>query len=1746
MKNYFFRCTAIFILILSLGVGTAWADEITVYVTGEIFIGTGEDAWDNATSTIKVDVRKGHPECFDCDDFNGLYNQDMTNTGYTYNGYPIYSYTLNQAGAQFRFKHYKSGVFKENYTTDWHSTTNQIYRGYYDQAHHWATYGRDVTFYATPKKMDGSKWKEGTHSLFANFKYGDGESEWKRQQMTKTAYTYNGDAIYTCTMLLPYNVIKNVQFLYNDGSDHDLYVYTPSPQLTANDLDGKILLGWNGSHNWVSYGRDVTIYTIPDYLFKDKGTPYDESIHYPAVCIQMGTGSTWNTVNMTKTSYTYATYPIYKATILIDQNKFWEYQIKYFKKSDNTQVDLYQFNQSEPKAEYAPSYIDDKLYHGWNGSSHDFFSYRYDVALDMQSGGGGSTSIIAIDGSAMPSATMPGRDGYAFGGYWTETNGGGTQYYNSDGSSTRNWDSRTITTLYAKWTARNYTVNLEDPPTTTPVTVTFDAALSAITPPTKMYYTFDGYWTDNDDTGATLDKQLIDKEGNWKKSISPYTGTNGDNATWIYPNGKSLYAKWDEDLHDVTIAVYPADAGVVQVSGETVSSVSDVGYVTHSPVLTAVPTNAAWVFKEWRVSDETKLHLDLTNYSLYGENMEITATDDGQTLTAVFEPRYYLVGGEITGTGDGGSGTESGMPGWGNYNKPFNLVTNSPILATCSLTLGSNKNFYIMVRDKADGLSYGKSGGTSLGDDASITFTDKDNKVLFYSNGGTNYTFKITAVDGSGRPTVSVERPHQMHFAHKRVDIDGNDYNDDLGGTLTATINSESAIDEQWFDYGSDVAWTATAETGYSLTWYTDNAYSNAMNPQPDASWNDPGITHDENIYAKFTEKTTTVSLENDGHGKVQIGGVDKTGTTVGVTTTRSLTAVPNDGYAFKDWSKPSGDDITLSSTSANPTTLTGVGAGLNEGQRVYASFSEIARTITASAGTGGTVGAASYTAYIDTKADISATPATGYKFKEWQETGGTSNVTFDDVHSASTKIKATGDATIQAVFEPRWAIAGSWKTYPESAAWDADTYKLGNIGTNGSSKDTCYVEITIPANANLTFKIVDRGADGTVAIGSYVDYGNNTTATQYMTYNNHTNWGFGLKSSGYYDCGITTTGGGAYKFVFNITDKSLTVTYPTSYQSNFGWKYADGAGTLHDGDNGGTITVTASDGGSHTISSGQWVAAGASITYTASPAVGYAFAGWHTDDTYGTWFSNDNPWTNSDIKAASNAYAKFVPVTVTYNDESGDGKWSTASNWSPACVPTIDHDVVITKPVTVDIAHATAKSIVLDQNSHTGKLTIQANKGLEVAGTITRTTDGSNRLATRPEDLILESSSAGNASLIFNNSNSCKATVQMYSIGDIVDANTWNWQFMGTPFTSANALYSYYGSYLYEWKAGGYWDAVANGGTMTPFTGYCITQDGPTTYVMDGTLNPNDDVEIDIPASLEFVMANSWTAPISVHNFTSTTLPLDNKTIYLFNTGFAPKESGDAEQGTAAGTYIAMPINSAIYTGNYLIAPMEGFYVDNRGHDAATITLKYNELVRPQVSRDIVAGAMHAPKRAVAAENEPAVMKIKATGSRYSERIVILEREDFSAGFDNGWDGKNLNEPGVAPILYALREDGTKDAVSAIPTYEGTVVGFRIGEDNNYTFSFNYDGEDIWYLNDLKEEKSTLIDAANTYSFVAEAGDAEARFIISATPIQKLPTGIGNDANDAMVKVRKLIINDQLFIIRAGRMYNAVGSIVK
>ena len=120
--------------------------------------------------------------------------------------------------------------------------------------------------------------------------------------------------------------------------------------------------------------------------------------------------------------------------------------------------------------------------------------------------------------------------------------------------------------------------------------------------------------------------------------------------------------------------------------------------------------------------------------------------------------------------------------------------------------------------------------------------------------------------------------------------------------------------------------------------------------------------------------------------------------------------------------------------------------------------------------------------------------------------------------------------------------------------------------------------------------------------------------------------------------------------------------------------------------------------------------------------------------------------------------------------------------------------------------------------------------------------------------------------------------------------------------------------------------------------------------------------------------------------------------------------------------------------------------------------------------------------------------------------------------------------------------------AVNCVPDWEGTVLGFRKGtEDDVYTFTFEYDGENTWYLNDLREQTSTLISSESSYMFMASDEDMTARFVISRTPIHHVATGIDQSViSGQQSAVRKIVIDDHVFIIRNGQMYDVTGVTVK
>ena len=497
------------------------------------------------------------------------------------------------------------------------------------------------------------------------------------------------------------------------------------------------------------------------------------------------------------------------------------------------------------------------------------------------------------------------------------------------------------------------------------------------------------------------------------------------------------------------------------------------------------------------------------------------------------------------------------------------------------------------------------------------------------------------------------------------------------------------------------------------------------------------------------------------------------------------------------------------------------------------------------------------------------------------------------------------------------------------------------------------------------------------------------------------------------------------------------------------------------------------------------------------------------------------------------------------FNDDENDGLWTTDGNWTNGKQPTLKYTAQINDPVEVDAVHASAKNIVINKCTGAGKITIKASNGLEVDSVI-EVYDGEYR-ATAQTDLVLESSASGNASLIFNNSNGNSATVHLYSKATYpgLDGSNADWQYIGTTMTELNALYNYYGSWLYEWVGGDEkWHAVPNGGMMEAWKGYCITQSDATYHETSGQLVPTTTKTLDIYAPYT-VVANSWTAPIHIGAFRDADFnSITDRRIYLFNTGFDP--GGDSAVYTtrhnSPGTYVVIPIHAAPYLDkDSLIPSQQGFFVktSTNGH----LILDYDRIVRTGGSGDIVAGPLRAPRRADA-DDKPNVLKIYANGSRFSDRLTILEREDFTTSLDNGWDGDKMGFSNLAPSIYVINEDGSYDEVSAIPDYEGTLIGFKAGTDIAYSITFDYDGDETIYLNDMLTQTSTLIDNESKYVFTSD-GYEEVRFVISATPYAGVATDI-DKLTEQSNTTHKFLYNGNLYILKNNCIFNVVGSLVK
>ncbi len=728
-------------------------------------------------------------------------------------------------------------------------------------------------------------------------------------------------------------------------------------------------------------------------------------------------------------------------------------------------------------------------------------------------------------------------------------------------------------------------------------------------------------------------------------------------------------------------------------------------------------------------------------------------------------------------------------------------------------------------------------------------------------------------------------------------------------------------------------------------------------------------------------------------------------------------------------------------------------------------------------------------------------------------------------------------------------------KTVEEAAGNVAGTHYMpgiisitdGTFNVTATTNTACGIVLAAQQSETVGGVTTDRIPTATITGGKFNVVSTGSSSKAYAMNTNATNTALRVEGGWYSTKKMDDSKNMETKYTAPTKDCNYycletTAADKASVGSDYKYKVAV-AYTLTWNLDGGTVT-TAGTGAAVDATGTPSIAwgVGDAITAPTVTKTGYTFAAW-------------TPAVAAKMPAANTTYtATWTPVARLTFTGATDNQWSKSSNWEPACVPTEAHDIYIQKPCSVDIEHAVAKSIVIDQSSsHTGKLNIGANKGLEVIGTISRTTTGEDNLSTRTEDLILETSTAGNATLIFDNSNSNAATVDLYSKGYIDGSGTKNYQYIGVPVTEANAASNFYGSWMYSWgikKNGAWgWVSVKNGASVYPWTGYCITQQEPTYYAIEGTLVPTTTKDITVPADENMVVGNSWTAPIDINALTTDDLEGLLANIYFFNTGVDKTGSGsEAEARYAGGTYVTVPIHAAPYKdGDDHINSMQGFFVKNTDKsNEGTLHLNYERHVRSTTRGSIIGDALHAPKHAQA--EEPVVLKIKVSGENYDDKLLLLEREDFSTGFDNGWDGDKWDGNESALYLYTKDSEGTENSVSAIPELEGTVIGFRAGEDNSYTMYFDYlNSDEAIYLYDIEANTYTRIETGGIYWFMTNDNEKHDRFIITRKSPQ-IATGGGNVQSDDVqsTKARKLIIEDKMFIMVDGKLFDATGKAVK
>lgn len=275
----------------------------------------------------------------------------------------------------------------------------------------------------------------------------------------------------------------------------------------------------------------------------------------------------------------------------------------------------------------------------WLGTQRDKVDVIFqtiNIIFDKEGGNNGTDSVGVMYHRDMPEAVAPERAFYTFGGYYSERNGQGTQYYDENMDSVTAWDKKTDTVLYAYWIPYTYTVTFDKQGGTggsDSVIASYEQSMPAATAPEKTGYDFQGYYDSQD-----------------KNGLQYYTKEMVSVRAWNLTQNATLYAVWQEKQYTV----------ILNQQGGTGGANSVIAYYDQPMTSAPQPSKIGWTFNgyftaqngqgtQYYDADMTSARtwdIDETNVTLYAYWTQtpytITFDMQGGTGGSTSATAYYL------------------------------------------------------------------------------------------------------------------------------------------------------------------------------------------------------------------------------------------------------------------------------------------------------------------------------------------------------------------------------------------------------------------------------------------------------------------------------------------------------------------------------------------------------------------------------------------------------------------------------------------------------------------------------------------------------------------------------------------------------------------------------------------------------------------------------------------------------------------------------------------------------------------------------------------------------------------------------------------------------------------------------------------------------------------------------------------------------------------------------------------------